>query len=224
MQPNVILHRLHPRSIVLIKLSVRIYRSRPSLKKVENDAFVLLTWSSTATGKALQVLSEWAASNDGLVLSHHLIRDLLRAQTIEQLALSLAALLCHKRLLPYAMDDSTDSINGMYLADFNLILNGESLRNERAVLERMVFSFLRVLGTFANYHDITQFLAIILNKATPILDHFDGYSDQYWVRRVENEATHDDALEGTGIRRVMGAIHELGIEEDDWTVLQVLEL
>jgi len=59
----------------------------------------------------------------------------------------------------------------------------------------------------------------------PILDHFNGYSDQYWVQRVENKAIHDNALKGIGIWHVIGAIQELAIEdENDWTMLQVLEL
>lgn len=154
---------------------------------------MLLTWSSTVNSLP-RVLCEWAASDDGLNLYQRLIKDVQDSQSVEQLALTLAALLCHKRLLPYPPNETTQSIKGIYLADFDALLNAEHLRSERAVLERMIFSFLRVLNTFGDdYQDIRQFLATVLDKKTPLLEPFDGFSDQYWVRRMKSMMAHEHA-------------------------------
>jgi hypothetical protein len=173
--------------------SAQICHQRPSLEKRENNVLVLLTWSSTVNSLP-QVLTEWAASDDGLNLYQRLIKDVQDSQSAEQLALTLAAMLCYKRLLPYPPNEMTQSIKGFYLADFDALLNAERLRNERAVLERMIFSILRVFDTFGDkYHDMRQFLATVLDEKTPLLESFDGFSDQYWVRRMKSMMTHEHA-------------------------------
>jgi hypothetical protein len=127
-------------------------------------------------------------------LYNQLIRDFQASQGAEQLALTVAALMCHRRLLPYHSDDYTQPINGSYLADLDALLNGHSLENSKAIWERMVFSLLRVLSSFANqYEDLIQFLASVLDRETPLLDPFDGFSDQYLIRKI-NGQLHDIAI------------------------------
>lgn len=93
----------------------------------------------------LRVLSEWASSGDTLNLRQRPVGDFQNSQEPEQLALVLAALLCHRRLLPYTSDDTVQPINGCYLSDLDVLLSGKSLSNQRTVFERLGFSFLRVL-------------------------------------------------------------------------------
>jgi hypothetical protein len=100
-----------------------------------------------AVGNPIKILSEWAALEDGLSLYEQSIRDVQTSHTTEQLALTLAALLCYKRLLPYCPTNCTQSIRGSYLSDFDALIKGKFLSNERAVFERMLFSLLRVIET-----------------------------------------------------------------------------
>lgn len=114
------------------------YRQLPSLRKPENNTLVLLTWSSIVQGHLPRVLSEWASSVDGVMLYQRLVKDLQNSQGTEQLALILAALLCHERLLLYTSYDTVRPINGCYLADLDALLSGESLSNRRT-LRKNVF-------------------------------------------------------------------------------------
>lgn len=160
------------------------YRHLPSLQNPVNDMLVLLTWSSNLQGHLLRVLSEWANSDDGVTLYQRLVEDLQNSQKTEQLALILAALLSHERLV-YTAEDAVRPINGCYLADLDALLSGKSLSNRRTVLERMCLSMLRVLGTLGNeYEETINFLAITLHIQTPLLDPFDGFTDQYLLSRI----------------------------------------
>jgi hypothetical protein len=156
---------------------------------------VLLAWSPIANEQTREVLSIWAASSDGLTVYQRLTRDVQDSHTVEQLALTLAALLCYKRLLPYTPNDTAQSIKGSYLADFDALMNGEPLSNVQVVFERMALSFLRVLDTaIEDYQDICQLLVTALDAVKPILlESFEGFSDQYWVRRKE-KLDHKDAF------------------------------
>lgn len=65
----------------------------------------------------------------------------------------------------------------------------------RATSERSsngwVFSFLRVLTTLGDeYKDIIQLLAVALEKDPPLLESFDGSTDQYVAERIKNRVPH----------------------------------
>lgn len=174
-----------------MRVSEHAYHRRPSLRKPENNVLLLLIWSSTTHGRALRVLSEWASSGDALNLYQRMIGDFQHPQEPEQLALTLAALLCHGRLLPYTSDDTIQPINGCYVADLAVLLRGMSLSNRRTVFERIAFSFLRVLTALSDeYEDMIQLLALALDKDLPLLDPFDGLTDQYVAGRITNRLSH----------------------------------
>jgi hypothetical protein len=171
-----------------------------------------------------RVLVEWAASGGGWSVYERILRDVQDSQKTEQLGLTLAGLLGYQRLLPFTPNDTTRPIKGSYLADFDAVVNGDHLSNQRTVFERMAFSFLRVLDTFKDdHHNIRRFLATVLDTNTPVLDSFDGFSDQYWVRRMENGLAHKDAFEMTGLQYLIEEIVGLGTDED-WVMLQSLKL
>jgi hypothetical protein len=133
-----------------------------------------------AAGNLIKILSKWAASEDGLSLYQRLTRDVQTSHTTEQLALTLAALIYHKRLLPYCLTDSTQSIRGSYLSNFDALIKGERLPNEQAVLERMLLSLLRVLETSIDgFQNICKLLATVLKTLILIPHRFDGFSDKY---------------------------------------------
>ena len=139
--------------------------------------------------------------------------DFQNPQEPEQLVLTLAALLCHERLLPYTLDDTTQPINSCYLADFDVLLTGESLSNRRTVFERIGFSFLRVLATLGDkYEDMIQLLAVALDKDAPSLESFDGLTDQYGAPRIKNRVSHLRAYNEVMNLRLMKML-ELGMDD-----------
>jgi len=179
---------------MLTKSSAHVYHMQPTLKTPENNILVFLTWSSMVQGQLPRILTEWAASNDGWRLYHRLTRDLQGTQTTEQAALTLAALLCYKRLLPYSLDDGTQSFKGDYLADFDALMRGEPLTNERTILEHMIFSFLRATNTVKDGHQgMRQLLATVLDKDISVPEPCDKFLDRYWICRMERQS-HGDAF------------------------------
>lgn len=159
------------------------------------------------------MLSEWASSADAVNLCQRLVRDFQNSQNPEQLALTLAALLCHGRLVPYSSKDTAQPINGCYLADLDVLLNGESLSNQRTVFERIGFSFLRVLATLGDeYEDMVQLLAVALDKDPPFLEPFDGLTDQYVAERIKNRLPHLSACKEVKGLRLMEAVLRLSID------------
>ena len=195
--------------------SEHTYHQRPSLRKPENNVLLLLTSSSTFHGRHLRVLSEWANSGNTLSLSQRLVDDFQNSQEPEQLVLILAALLCHERLLPYTSDDTVQPLNGCYLVDLDVLLNGKSLSNRRVIFERMCFSFLRVLTTLGDeYKDMTQLLAVVLDKDPPFLEPFDGVTDQYVAQRIKNRLPHLSARKELKSLHLMKTMLKLSMDAD----------
>jgi len=201
------------RRVTLMGASEHTYHRCPSLRKPENNILLLLTWSSTIHGRPLRVLSEWANSGGTLNLRGRLIEDFQNSQEPEQLVLILAALPSHGRLLPHTSDDTVQTISGCYLADLYVLLSGKSLSNQRTVFERVGFSFLRVLTTFGDgYEDMIQLLANALDKGPPILEPFDGMTDQYVVERIKNRRPHLNAYREVKGFILMKQMSELSID------------
>jgi hypothetical protein len=59
-----------------------------------------------------------------------------------------------------------------------------------------------------------QFLATTLDMETPVLSAFDGFSDQYWLRRREG-ATHSAAFHEV---ELLSATSDPGLDGDERTV------
>jgi hypothetical protein len=124
-----------------------------------------------------------------------MIRDLQPFQKSKQLALILAALLCHARLLPYTSNDTAQLIKDCYLIDLDALLNDHSLSNRRMIFERMNSALLHILHTFEDeYRDMIQLLVIVLGKEALMLESFDEFTKQYLIERVENQLTHNSAF------------------------------
>lgn len=140
------------------------------------------------------MLSDWIKSQESLDLYQGLIEDLWLQQTPEEYALTLAALLCRERLLPYTVDDTAQPIGGSYLADFDALLNGQDISNRRRVFEQMILSLVRVLYTLENSEEIVQLLADVLDKEASLLESLDGMADQYCARKLHGQ-DHNRAFE-----------------------------
>lgn len=91
---------------------------------------------------------------------------------------------------PFWMDETSGPLHGCYLEDFCRHLNGEMLRNRRALLERMAVSLRRVLRERC-FPGISRFFDMV--GAEHSLHTLDGISDRYWEYKVYCEQGHVDA-------------------------------
>lgn len=143
------------------KISEHTHQLFPSFKKPENNILLLLTWSSTIHGRPLQVLRGWASSGETSGLYRRLREDF---QESEQLTLILAALLCHERLCPYALNDTVELLFIYGLVDLGLHSSVKYLSNPRKVLKDVCYSFIRALEIFDECKGLMNFLAVVLAK------------------------------------------------------------
>src|SRR5262245_19922642 len=159
----------------------------PSLQGQGNGMLILLCYC-TSRGDVGEALRAWANSPEGRSWYQRTMTALLKAQVAEQLILTVLALVCYLRLC--APDEASEPVNGSYLWDFGDLLDGQQLKNQRAVWERMASSIRRVVGE--SYHQaFQQFLNI--DFGVQRLHWLDGFSDQYWFLRLGSELTHEDA-------------------------------
>ena len=198
--------------MTLMRGSDQTYRQCECLHMPNSNIALLLTWSPRAAGQSRKVLSEWARSDDALKLYARMLADLLRPQPMEQLALTLSALICYRRLAPYKPTDTIHPINICYLADLHAIISGESLSNDRIVLEKMGSSFLRVLDTLKNHERVAGLLAVD-PREIHLLDGFDGFMDQYLARRVKGRESHGSAIPAVGVLTVVEKLSRVGTDD-----------
>lgn len=169
------------------------------------------------------MLSDWIKSEDSLLLYQRLIEALWLQQTSEEFALTLAALLCRERLLPYGADDAAQPVGGSYLADFDAILNRRDISNRRTVFEQIISSLLRVLYTLNNSEETVRLLVEVLDKEVSLLEPLDGVADQYCARKLHGH-NHSRAFEEAreGFLKCMEAMLERDRNADadaEWTVV-----
>jgi hypothetical protein len=204
--------------MILISSSTHAYRTIPPLQKPENNTLLLLTWSTVVSDHQLDVLREWASSENGLY--KQLVRDLRDPQSAEQLGLIMAALLSYRRLLPDLSDDSDRPIRGSYLADLDALLDGHQLGNSGVVAERIVFSLIRVFRSSGKqFEDLTTFLETVLDREPPLLHVFDGFCDQYCSRRIDGDAHETPMVELSHLK--MPGLREDG--DPDWITVTLPE-
>ncbi len=199
--------------MTLIRSSAHTYHTIPQLEKPGNNTLLLLTWSTVVSDRQFDILREWAKSENGWNLYKQLTRAVQDPQSVEQLTLNMAALTNYRRLLPDLLDHLDEPINGSYLADLDALFHGYSLGNSGRVAEQMVFALVRVLCSFVDqYKDIITFLETTLDRERPLLQVFDGFSDQYLRRRINGQPHEAARVELSRIK-----MPELrGDDDQDW--------
>jgi hypothetical protein len=161
---------------------------------MENNLLCLLTWSTMISDRQLKVLTKWVRSGNGRNLYQQLARDIQVSQSIEQLTLTMAALMSYQRLFSHNSGDSDQPIKGSFLGDLDALLNGHLLGNSGIVGERMTISLIRVLRSDVDQSEnLTIFLDTTLDQEPPSLHAFDGLSDQYWRQRIDGQS-HEEAM------------------------------
>jgi len=176
------------REMTLMESSTHTYHAIPKFQRPGSNELLLLTWGTMVSGRQLEVLRGWASSQNGWNLYKLLARGVQGFQSVEQLALTIAALMNYRRLLPDFLDDSDQPIKGSYLADLDALLNGHSLGNSGTVWEQMAFALVRVLRSFMHqFEDLVTFLETVLDRKPSSLHVFDGFSDQYLCRMINGQ-------------------------------------
>jgi len=144
-----------------------------------------------------------------------MIRDLQPFQKSKQLALTLAVLLCHARLLSYTSNDTAQLIKDCYLIDLDALLNDHSLSNRRVIFERMNSALLHILHIFEDeYRNMIQLLVIVLGKEALMLKSFDEFTKQYLVGRIENQLTHNSAFKKVWFLCLTKTMSELSMNDE----------
>ena len=177
---------------MLTENSENIYRQLPSLRKDYNNILLFLSLSHKYHGQTLEVLSNWVQSKENLDLCQTLVSGLRLPQSPEDFMLTLVALLCRERLLPYTMNDIKQPVGSSYLTDWNTILNGQDINNRRTVFEQMVSSFVRVLDA-NDGKNLIQLPMEVLDQRTSLSTPLNGVLDEYCARKICG-ITHDKAF------------------------------
>jgi len=119
-------------------------------------------------------------------------------QTVEQLSLTMSALLSYRRLYPDFLDHSEQPITANYIADLDALLHGTSIGNSGKVAERLLFALARQLQSIGeDFGDIRQFLETVLDREPPQRHFFDALSDEYVRLRMSGRSHETTMIELT---------------------------
>ena len=158
-----------------------------------NNVLLLLTWSTRVSDRQLGVLRDWACSADGWNVYKQLVEDFQGPQSVEQLALTVAALVNYRRLLPHLPDHSNQPIESMYLADLDALLHSGSYENLGRVMEQTVFALIQVLHSLDQFKDLVIFLETALDREPHLPHIFYEVPHQYLHRRIKSQS-HETAI------------------------------
>ena len=107
---------------------------------------------------------------------------------------------------------------GCSLVCFDAILNGEDVRNKRAIFERVIVSLLRVLHSIQeDKDDLIQLLTNVLGEGAPILESLDGVNDRYCAKRysgLDHSKASNDAWVG-----LVKAMEPIEIGDTQWILV-----
>ena len=172
--------------------------------------------------QTLEALRHWVGSEEGLRLYQKLIDDLWLQQTPEEFTLTLAALLSRERLLVNSKNNTVNPI-GCSLVYLDAILNGEDVRNKRAIFERVIMSLLRMLHSVEeDNHDLIQLLTNVLGEGAPILESLEGVNDRYCAKKydgLDHSRAFKDAWEG-----LVKSMEAIEIADTEWILVKRYDL
>lgn len=219
-------HSTYSVETMLTEDSEHTYLQIPLLRQQDNNILVLLARMSMYRDQTLEVLSDWMKPDESLNLYQRLIEDLWLQQTPEQYGLTLIALWCRERLLNYSTDETTQPIEGSYLADNDAILHGEDIKNKRAVFEQIILSLWRVLHALDISEETVQLLGEVLDIKASLQEPLAGIAAQYTVKKV-SEHYHNGAFEEASERLLKCAEAMLKRERNadvEWIVIPRLPM
>ena len=187
---------------------------------------LLITWSTMLSNSSMDLsrqfafLREWEHSEEGQERFRQLVRDVQDSQSVEQLALNMAALMIYLRIRPDPLDGTEGPITGSYLLDLDALFRVDSLANSGRAAEQMVFALVRVLRCRDQYEQLAVFLETVLNRESPLLHFLDGLADQYMRRRIlcrSHKTAFDTVMEEVSHLNVPRFSRDT---DSDWVFLQ----
>ena len=170
----------------------RITTELPILEEQAYNPLLLLLCSNNISHRQQEVLDDWANSLEGRQLYYQLIKDIKIGQRCEQLTVLFCAVARLQRLRRFDTRPPPAPLCGTYLADLDALFLCiserifEDLWERRSsfLFDRMIDPLIRVSGSLA-----PQILwlpaAVLEDDYTPLLNHFDGLTDQYLARRFD---------------------------------------
>ncbi|KAH8748261.1 hypothetical protein F5883DRAFT_582937 [Diaporthe sp. PMI_573] len=187
--PANLVHTLQHETVNIIRTIVaRIFHKVPSLQGAENEMLAFIC--SCAYLQTIDTpICELAASGRGRRFYQSTLQGFREKETLEQTTLRLSALLSFEALRPSCTDQDFGPVGGCYLHDFHQHLNGTTLSNRQAMLQRMALSIRRV--TRGQHPRCTGFILDEVEERP--LHYLDGISDQYWEYKFQRRLTHEDA-------------------------------
>ena len=138
----------------------------------KNNILVLLTCCSISP-ILHDTLLKWVVTVDSRGIYERMVIELHESQSTEQLVLTLAALLCYRRLLPSPNASNNNSISPM---EFDAFLNGRCTSNEEVVvMEHTAISAWRTIDIIGDDVEICQFLGALLDINQNVPDRFHDF-------------------------------------------------
>ncbi|ETN44750.1 uncharacterized protein HMPREF1541_10420 [Cyphellophora europaea CBS 101466] len=159
------------------------YQQIPALAQDKNNILMLLIWGQQMGSQNCEALQQWLDSEDASKLYDGLLKDVQTEQPLEQLVITMAALVSFHRWHPDYDDDTLELTYGSFLADMHACVTGLRLENSGKVMERVVFSLIRVVQE-QQFEDLAIFLATTLDRDQPALHYLDGLTDEYFRWRT----------------------------------------
>lgn len=144
--------------------------------------------------RQLEILREWASSQNDWNLYKRLARNIQDSQSVKQLALIMTILMNYRRLLLDFSNDFDQSLKDNYLVDLDALLNDHSLENSETVWKQMIFALIRALRSFTHqFVNLVTFLETVLDRESSSLHVFDEFFDQY-LRWMIKDQLHEIAI------------------------------
>ena len=144
----------------------------------------MLSKTSMDVSHHFPFLREWECSEQGQERFRQLVEDVQDSQSVEQLALNLAALMIYLQNRSDILKDTDEPITGSFLVDLDALFKGNSRAKSGRAAERMAFALARALRCGDRYEQLAVFLETMLDRQSPLLHSFDGLVDQYMRRRI----------------------------------------
>lgn len=175
--------------------SAHTYQEIPALDQSRNNILMLLIWDQRMGNQISEALQQWINSDDASQLRQTLLQEIHGEQPIEQLVITMAALMSFAKLRPDHDDDITAPVHQRCLGAMKEWATGLPLERSK-LLGTMVYALIQVLEE-EQMRDLAIFLANASDQDQPRFDRFYGMCHGYICSKVHGRTTtrsHGEAL------------------------------
>lgn len=176
--------------------SAHTYQEIPALGQSTNNMLMLLIWCQRMGNEVSEALQQWIHSDDARKLRQSLYQDVQGEQPIEQLVITMAALVSFPRSRPDHADDVKEPVHQSFLSDMTAWATDLPLGQCDEFAEVITFALIQVLEE-EQLVNLAIFLATALDRDPPRFDLFYGMCHEYIRSKIHGRTTtrsHGDAL------------------------------